>query len=446
MTGRHLLALLFVLAVTACTPTPGAGAGDDGPATTSPAVPQADALVSTRVELPPGALPELAVSWDGALLVGVVREDQEPRPALLRVAGERTSEVPLVAATGYGRSAGWVALAVDGDRILGVGADRGGAHGNPRWSVWTGDADGVQEREQAFSTFGGWGAGELVDAVARRQGDALVGSWQGDVAGLDVAVWMRSGEEWTRSPSTGTPLQGTRASVVAALAAAAAPDGLIITGWVYGTAPGGTQVPVVWRAPAPGGPWTREALPAAGGRGSAMSVRCSDGGRDDAGRDGVCVVAGQVDGNLALWRTEAEGGWTRVPGLPSLPVDESVRLPAPLLRPDGVDQVVADEGRPAVLSVAWDGQPARLRAVDGPQAAPVAAAAVDGRLYLVTGTVATTGSVTGTEPSGAGGEPGAGSGAEPGVEPGAQPGTQPGTGPGGAASAAPPAELWSVPW
>ncbi|MGD9531032.1 hypothetical protein [Pseudonocardia sp.] len=437
MTGRPLLALLLVLAVAACTPTPGAGAGD-GETSTGPAVPQADALVSTRVGLPAGALPELAVPWDGALLVGVVREDQEPRPALLRVTGERSAEVPLVAATGYGRSASWVALAVDGERILGVGADRGGAHGNPRWSVWTGDADGVQEREQAFSTFGGWGAGELVDAVARPDGDALVGSWQGDVAGLDVAVWTRSGEEWTRSPSTGTSLQGTRASVVAALAVAGAPDGLIITGWVYGTAPGGTQAPVVWRAPEPGGPWTREALPAAGGRGSAMAVRCTDGGAD-----GTCVVAGQVDGNLALWRSVAEGGWIRVPGLPSLPVDESVRLPAPLLRPDGVDQVVTDEGRPAVLSVAWDGQPARLRPVDGPQAAPVAAAAVDGRLYLVTGTVPGTGTVTGTEPSGgSGGE----SGGEPGAQPGAEPGAQPGTGPGGAAAAAPTAELWSAPW
>lgn len=474
MHRRVALTVLLVLAVSACTPAPDAGPGDSAagaaPGTAPEAVPTAEPLHPGRVALPPDALPELAVPWGDAVLVGVVRPGADAagyQPGLLRVepvdggvdgatGTETVAEVPLAPVTGYGRSASWMSLAADGERVVGVGADRGGAHGNPRWSVWSGTDAGVEEHEQAFSTFGGWGAGQLVDVVASPAGpqaDALVGSWQGDLAGLDVAVWARSAEgsqEWARLGSAGTPLQGTRASVVAALAAAPAPDGMLVAGWVYGTAPGGTQVPVVWRAPGPQGPWTREPLPDAGARGSAMAVRCAD-RADRADRaDGTCVVAGHVDGVLALWRRDG-GGWTRVAGVPPLAVDESARLPAPLLRPDGVDQVAADGGLPAVVRVTWDAAsdaPVAPRApsapaapasgatgvtlalVDGPPAPAVSAAVVGGRLYLVTGSVPRTGTVSGTA-SGSG--TGSGTGSESGADP-------------SAAAALPPAELWSVRW
>ena len=118
------------------------------------------------VALPAGAVPEVLAADGDQLLVGVRREAAPQPPGLVRRSPDgAVADVPAQAATGYGRTAYWYSLAADGNRILAIGGDRGGAHGNVRWSVWTGSAAGVAEHVQAFSTFGGWGAGDLIDAV-----------------------------------------------------------------------------------------------------------------------------------------------------------------------------------------------------------------------------------------------------------------------------------------
>jgi hypothetical protein len=68
--------------------------------------------------------------------------------------------------------------------------------------VWSGSDTGVHEQPQAFSTFSGLGAGDLVDAVLTPAGAALVGSWQSADAGLDIAVWTAEGDTWSRNDST----------------------------------------------------------------------------------------------------------------------------------------------------------------------------------------------------------------------------------------------------
>ena len=173
--GLVLIAAIWVAVACAAAPVPPTGPPD---------------IAFTPVALPDGAVPEVLAADGDQLLVGVHRAAAPQPPGLVRRSPDGTvTEVPAQAVTGYGRTASWFSLAADGTRILAIGGDRGGAHGNVRWSVWTGSASGVAEHAQAFSTFGGWGAGDLIDAVLTPGGSAVVGSWESAEAGLDVAVW-----------------------------------------------------------------------------------------------------------------------------------------------------------------------------------------------------------------------------------------------------------------
>ncbi|HEY0813310.1 MAG TPA: hypothetical protein VGE11_08495 [Pseudonocardia sp.] len=344
------------------------GAGCAGPTAPAPVE-----VRFTPVALPPGTTPEVLASTGDQLLIGVRREGQATAPGLLRRGPDGTvTEIPLQAATGYGRTAFWYSLVGDGNRILGIGGDRGGAHGNVRWSVWTGSSAGVAEHAQGFSTFGGWGAGDLIDGVLTPAASAVVGSWQSDDAGLDVAVWTPQGDSWVRRSSTGTPLQSTRANVSFATAATASAQGVTVAGWQFATGPAGRQAPVVWQSGPDVAGWRKTVLPDAGSAGTAVAVRCATSG---------CAVAGRVDGVLALWRL-AEGTWSRVAGIPPIPVGDADRLAAPL-DPDGAPtQIVSDDGQVKVITA---GQPTSVRVADGPTGTVLGAAEVGPTVYVVAG-------------------------------------------------------------
>jgi hypothetical protein len=327
------------------------------------------------VVLPDGAEPQVLTVAGDALLVGVHRGEGPTRPGVLRRAADGTvTDIPTQASTPYGKTASWYALTTDGTQILGVGGDRGGAHGNVRWSVWTGTAAGVAERIQAFSTFGGWGAGDLVGAVLAPTGPALVGSWQSDGAGLDVAVWTPNGDDWERHSSTGSALASTRATQGFATSATRGVDGVLVTGWQVGGVGHPGQAPVVWWAadPAAGG-WTRTPLPDPGSAGVAVTGTCDASG---------CAVAGRVDGTLAVWRL-VDGRWARVTGLPAVAVDDTDPLPAPLLVDGRIVQVVSDHGSLAVLDV--DGARVTRHPVAGAGGPVTAAVAVGSTVYLLAG-------------------------------------------------------------
>lgn len=311
-----------------------------------------------RVELPPGSVPEVLAEADG-VLVGHRRDD---RPGLLRLTPDgQPAEVPLSPATGYGATASWYALTAEGGRILGVGGDRGGAHGNVRWSVWTGDAGGVAERVQAFSTFGGWGAGDLVGAVFASGGPLLVGSWESAQAGNDVMVWTAAGDEWSRVDVAGTPLESTRTTLNFAVAATRAPGGALVTGWQAGAS---GQKPAVWRQV--GGSWQVTPLPDGGRAGIALAARCGP---------AECAVAGRVDGRLALWRFVGDR-WERVAGVPEIPLGEREPVAAPLIVSGGALHIAADGDRVRAIEISDGGVTTRAIAdVRGPVRALVASGA-----------------------------------------------------------------------
>jgi hypothetical protein len=327
------------------------------------------------VALPDGAVPEVIAAAGPDLLIGVRRGGPQPGPGLLRLAADGTvTEVPVQPATGYGSTATWYSLTVDGERLLGIGGDRGGAHGNVRWSVWSGSVTGLREQPQAFSMFGGWGAGDLVDGVFTPDGPLVVGSWQSADAGMDVAVWTQAAgtDTWSRADSTGTPLQSTRGALGFLTDATGLPPGVVAVGWQLARGRSGPD-PVVWRSTSGDAAWTRTTLPTDGAPGAAVAVRCAA---------GSCAVAGRVGGVLALW-TLAGDTWTRVAGVPPIPVGDRDPLPAPLAGAGSLTQIVADG--PDVKVVSVEGTGAAVRAAEGPRGAAVSTAAAGGSTYLLTG-------------------------------------------------------------
>lgn len=358
--GRSaVVAAAAALLAAACAPTSPAGA------------PPPPAVTLSAVALPAGAAPEVLAADGDALLVGV----RGTGPGLLRRGADgAVTEIPTAPSTPYGRTASWYALAADGPRILGVGGDRGGAHGNVRWSVWSGTPAGVAEHTQAFSTFGGWGAGDLVGAVFAPAGPVLVGSWQSDAAGLDVAVWTPHGDDWERRSSTGTPLASTRTTQGFATSATRGADGVLVAGWQVGGPDHPGQAPVVWSSGGPDhGGWVRTALPDAGAAGAAVAASCGAGG---------CAVAGRVDGALALWRSDGRT-WTRVPDVPTIPVGDADPVAAPLLVGGRLVQFAADRDGLVLLDV--DATRVTRHPVPGATGPVRAAAAVGPTVYVLAG-------------------------------------------------------------
>ncbi|MFL6144148.1 MAG: hypothetical protein ACJ72N_20070 [Labedaea sp.] len=361
MRMRSLLALaLLLLGVVGC-----GSSGDAGPG----------AVGFTKVELPAGSEPvALAVSGD-ALLIGLRREGQALVPGVLRRGADgTTTELALRAATPYGKLARWYSIASDGQQIVAIGGARGGAHGNVRWSAWTGSASGLSEQEQTFNTFGGNGAGDLIDAVLTGSGPVLVGTRQSDKTGLDAAVWTHSGDSWNRQSSAGTPLESRPDSLSFPIAATALGQGPLITGWQLNSGGPSRQPPVVWRSTSLGGTWTVTALPEPGRTGAGMALRCWA---------ASCAVAGRVDGKLALWRLDGES-WTRMPGVPPVPVGDKDRLAAPV-QPDGrLTQILADSGQ-VKIARADGGGGWTVRAASGPTGTVTATAQTGDTIFVLAG-------------------------------------------------------------
>lgn len=266
----------------------------------------------TRVELPAGAVPA-RIAVDGNGLIVAFRGDG--KPGMLRYEDGRTTDIRLEPATPYGAEASWFSLATDGREIVAIGGRAGGAHSNVRWSVWRTDGTVVAEQPQKFSTFGGYGAGSLVDAVAPAGGPPLlVGVWQGATVGSDVTLWTTDGTEWNRQSSADTPLESSEESLKFPLSATAHGADVVIAGWQL---TGGKQQPVVWTLR--DGTATLTPLPDAGRSGMAITVSCVD----------TCAVAGRVDGKLAIWR-QSGNAWRRVADVPDVLVGGDDRPVPPL--------------------------------------------------------------------------------------------------------------------
>lgn len=313
----------------------------------------------------------LATAGD-VVLVGA-SSPVRPTPRLLRARARSLTEVPLTPRSPYAFEARWFQVVATDRRVDAIGGARGGAHGNYRWTTWSGDIDGVSEQEQPFGVFGSYGAGDLTGVAYAGTSPVVLGAWQSERTGLDIAVWTRTGDRWARQVSTGTPLASTTDALVAARAIASRGDGIVLSGSVTRLAPGSVRVdPAVWTAPGGEGPWTRLDLPRPPGDGptEAHAATCTP---------QRCLVTGRQGSRLAVWELVADSA-RRLDGIPEVVVPENASALAPVrVGDDDLVVVPTAEGSTVVRrdGTSWS-------TTDGPSGTPVSAVVHGSDLWVVT--------------------------------------------------------------
>lgn len=270
---QRLLALLagLSLAPAGCTPTE-----------PSPRWTRLDSLPTTFTA-------ETLATGAGRMIVAGRSSDPD-RPTMLITEAGAVREVRLTPESPYGRTAGLSSVAIKDGQVYALGGDRGGAHANVRWSIWSGTLDAVAEREQSFRSFGGQDAGSLRSIVIGPDGPMIIGNW-GSPHGLTITVWTVREGRWTRHDSAGTALASTTAELLSERAAAVTRDRVIIAGTALGLTRGLKPRPAVWTQAAGTSTWHRTDLPLDGTAGSALDLDCAD----------ECLVAGVVEGHVAAW-------------------------------------------------------------------------------------------------------------------------------------------------
>ncbi|MFW5471658.1 hypothetical protein ACOCJ4_16610 [Knoellia sp. CPCC 206435] len=366
MRPRSLLPALAagsVLLGSACTGSPTGTVGPSG-----------RAGPTWRTVALPDAVSPVTLASDGTSVVVGARAADRPNPRLF--VGTDASDlrpVDLTPRSPYAFEARWFQVVTHEGRVDAVGGVRGGAHGNYRWTTWSGDAAAVAEQEQPFGVFGSYGAGDLAGLAYAGTSPVILGAWQSERTGLDIAVWTRTGARWARQPSAGTSLASTPDALVAGRAITSRGDGLVISGSVTRLSPGSVRVDAaVWTAPGGTGPWSRVDLP-----------RTSDDELAEAHAATCtpqrCLVAGSEGGRLALWEL-VDGSASRLDGIPDVRLPENVPVPAPV-RAGKDDVVVVPTGsRSTVLrhaGGAWS-------SADGPGGTPVSAVVRGDDLWVVT--------------------------------------------------------------
>ncbi len=313
---------------------------------------------------------------DSNVLIGAF-STQRPSPRILVGTGPTSlREVPLTPRSPYAFQARWFQIATHGDRIDAVGGAQGGAHGNYRWSTWTGNSERVTEQEQGFLVFGGYGSGDLTGVGYAGDSPVILGAWQSGQTGLDIATWVRTDDRWTRLPSTGTPLASTPSELVAANTITSGGDGLVLSGSVTHLDPGSVTVePALWTSPDADGPWTRVGLPyEIPAKGSTLAeahaATCSP---------HQCLISGAVGGRFTFWEVRGRTT-TNTPGIPDIEVTENASVLAP----------ISLEGKDLFVVPSKDGTTLLQRSgekwsvTNGPQGTPISAVLLGDEIWVVT--------------------------------------------------------------
>ncbi|MFW5474237.1 hypothetical protein ACOCJ5_13095 [Knoellia sp. CPCC 206450] len=347
--------------------------GSTGSPGTSPSPATTTTLRWEQVPLPPGFEPVTLATAGDDVVVGATAPGR-PRPRLLVGPGpDRLREVPLAPRSPYAFEGRWFQVVTRGGRIDAIAGARGGAHGNYRWTTWSGTAAGVAEQEQPFGVFGSYGAGDLAGIAYAGTSPVVLGAWQSEQTGMDVATWTRSGDRWSRRTSTGTPLASTPEELVDARVITARGDGLLLGGSVTRLAPGSVEVvPAAWTSPRPSGPWTRVDLSRSGDRGTSEvdGAVCA---RDR------CVLAGVTDGRLSVWEV-TDDTTAEPPGTPAVGVPDNASVPSPVLLGDDVVLVAPTERGSTLLrrsGSAWS-------TADGPPGPPASVVVHGDEVWVVT--------------------------------------------------------------
>jgi hypothetical protein len=313
----------------------------------------------------------LAAGPDAMLVAGASGSG----PALLRLDAAGTTRFELDAAEPYAAQATLVVVAGSGSGVDAVGTVVGGAHGNPRWTVWDGTANPprLASRPQEFFTFGGHDAGPLFAALETPSGPIIAGSRTTN-SGSRAVLYVRNGSMWTPTPSP-SALSSTAEVQLGFSAAAMSGERMIIAGDELLLSGGLDQRPAVWIGS--GGDWHLIELPTSGitgtGLSRATSIACGPSG---------CWLAGWVRGHPVAWTLDpATGAATLLATLPGdVPAGNDPRA---LITVVGSIPVVATNASTPSIQA---GCPSGWRALATP--GPVSALAASGSsLYAIAGDV-----------------------------------------------------------
>ncbi|WP_297624699.1 hypothetical protein [Nocardia sp.] len=171
------------------------------------------------------------VPWHrGVLAFGSVPAADGRAPAAWSSAdGSHWRTVPVEPHSPYASLAALISAGV-GDRMVALGQAFGGAHENPRMTVWSGGTGGLEEYPQVFELFGGPHAIGVSAAAALGSTDLLVGGWDGASGRYGATVWTSpDGAAWQRRADdpalSSAPGEQTGASAVST-----GPSGFVVVG------------------------------------------------------------------------------------------------------------------------------------------------------------------------------------------------------------------------
>ncbi|MFC4081099.1 hypothetical protein [Amycolatopsis samaneae] len=224
----------------------------------------------------------------------------------------------LRARSGYGAQAELTVPATDGDRLLALGSAFGGAHGNPRPTIWAGGPAGLTEYPQGMELLGGPRAITVSGSAAGPSAYVLSGQWEHPRGGVGASVWVSAdGADWSRldeDPALlSTPGEQTRI-----LATAHAADGFV----AVGDARSDRLAPTVWTS-GEGRSWRREALPSDGTwDASAWRITC----RESCFAAGVAARPGGGPQRVACWTREGTAWRPMVLSGPEVPGAELLEV------------------------------------------------------------------------------------------------------------------------
>ncbi len=383
MLGRLLVATAAVSLLAGCTTAAPPPTNTSATGTVSPAGGW------TRVELPDGVrAASLAAAGDQVLVGGFAgsgaagggQTPDDAVPSLLVVRSVAVEgSFQLRPAEPYAEVATLESLAVAGDEVFAIGKAVGGAHANPRLSVWDGSLAGrrLTSRPQEFFTFGGHDAGPLLGTTKVGGTPVIFGS-RVATTGLYGVVWTRKGHTWTQQAAR-PELTSSPDREFSFLSFARLGDSLVVAGDELGLAGGLNQSPVAFVGAIRGG-WRQVGLPVPGGLtrlpgqlSRATSIACPEEGD-------TCWTAGWVRGHPLAWPLRvapaAAGDATVLPGDP--PAGDAAAV---LALAAGRPVVFTNAAAPTVQLGCPDG----WRTLPAP-AAPVSAAVVaGGGLFAVSG-------------------------------------------------------------
>lgn len=371
------LVLTPALLVSACTGTP--------PKAPSATAPTELTLSWQEVQLPQD-LSAVTLATDGSTVFVGAYGPTRPHPHLLSLAPSgAVNEVPLTPRSPYAFEGRWTQVVTRDGAIDAIAGARGGAHGNYRWTTWSGTDTGVSEQEQPFGVFGSYGAGDLAGIAYAGRSPVVLGAWQSDRTGLDVAVWTRSADRWARQPSTGTPLGSTPEELVSATSIASRGDGVALAGSVTHLSSGSVRVePAIWTSADEDGPWTRvdltyKAPPDRDAPVEAQGLTCSP---------DLCLVSGTAGGRFTLWEVGKDTVSQRA-GIPDVVVTENAEVLAPVVIGDDVLFVVPSGTGSTILRRTGETWSVGV----GPDGTPVSAVVVGDALWVVSTHAKGTGSL-----------------------------------------------------